>query len=258
MHVLSLPPSSSSSSPPGTLPPAVAASVWRGADFGQPLQRTVPSGWRALDRELPGQGWPCGALTEVLGTQSAVLEWRLLGPALARVCDEGGSVLLVGAPVPPFLPGLRLLGIDPRRLVWVRARTPAERLWVVEQLLRAQGPGAILAWLPQALPEQLRRLHAHAHGAQALLFALRPQEARTQASPAPLRVQAAPGDGWNLRVDVFKRRGPAQSAPVCLRAVPGGLDGALPERLRTPAPVVETIDDLGRVVPADAVSVAAA
>ncbi len=254
---------SSPASPPlrpaAALPPAIAAAVWRGGDIGQPPQRTVPSGWHALDRELPGHGWPCGALTEVLGAQPSVLEWRLLGPALAQVCVEGGSVLLVGAPVPPFLPGLRLLGIDPRHLVWVRARTPAERLWAVEQLLRTQGPGAILAWLPQALPEQLRRLHAHAQGAQALLFALRPQDARTQASPAPLRVQAAPGDGWTLHVDVFKRRGPAQSAPVCVQAVPGGLHAVLPERLRTSQPpAVETVDDLGCTVPADALSAVAA
>ncbi len=37
------------------LPPHVAEAVWLGADLGQPLGRTVPSGFDALDAQLPGE-----------------------------------------------------------------------------------------------------------------------------------------------------------------------------------------------------------
>jgi protein ImuA len=243
------------------LPPELAAAVWRGSDFGHAPTRVVGSGWEALDRELPGGGWPCGALTEVLSPRPALLEWRLLGAALRRGASSGGQVLLVGAPQPPFAPGLRQLGIAPEQLVWVRAHSVAERLWVAEQLLRADGAAAILVWLPQARPEPLRRLHGLAQGGQALLFALRPLEARAETSPAPLRVQARPGTDWELRVQLFKRRGPRHDAELELLAVPAALQAVLTPRLLHPGSILPTPAGadhaVGRVVPGSPARVAA-
>lgn len=217
------------------LPSAVAAAVWRGSDICQAAGPVVGSGWDALDRELPGGGWPCGGLSEVLSPQVAVLEWRLLGPALRQVVAEGGSVLLVGPPKPPYLPGLQHFGIESRHLVWVQAETPAERLWATEQLLQADAAGAILAWLPQARPEQLRRLQSHAQDGRALLFAMRPESARMEASPAALRVLARFGLDWTLQIQVLKRRGPAHAETLSLPSVPGGLESVLSSRVRTPS-----------------------
>ncbi len=216
------------------LSPAVAAAVWRGNDIGRAAGPVVSSGWSALDRELPGGGWPCGALTEVLASQPSVLEWRLLGGALRQVAAAGGTVVLVGPPKPPYLPGLRHLGIDAGQLLWVRADTPAERLWATEQLIQADGDNALLAWLPQARPDQLRRLHSRAQGGRLLLFALRPDGARHESSPAGLRLSARAEADWTLRVQLLKRRGPAHDVELVLPSFPGGLDAVLPLRPRPP------------------------
>ena len=48
----------------------------RGNEFGSVVADTLSTGWQALDQELPGHGWPCGSLTEVLSPQPSVLEWR--------------------------------------------------------------------------------------------------------------------------------------------------------------------------------------
>ena len=69
-------------SQPGQLPPEVEQAVWRGCDFGQQVGAVVSSGFNALDAELPGGGWPCQALSEVLSPQPSVLEWRLIGSTL--------------------------------------------------------------------------------------------------------------------------------------------------------------------------------
>ena len=69
-------------SQPGELPPEVEAALWRGTDMGHQTGSVVASGFSDLDQELPGGGWPCQALTEVLSPQPSVLEWRLIGPAL--------------------------------------------------------------------------------------------------------------------------------------------------------------------------------
>ena len=42
-------------------------SVWRGGALAPGPGRTVPTGFAALDRDLPGAVWPRGALTEILG-----------------------------------------------------------------------------------------------------------------------------------------------------------------------------------------------
>ena len=217
------------------LPSSIAAAVWRGNDIAAPAGSVVASGWSALDAELPGGGWPCGSLTEVLSPQPSLLEWRLLGAALGRVAASGGSVVLVGPPKPPYMPGLQTLGLSERQLIWVQADTPAQRLWVTEQLVQADIAGAVLAWLPQARAAQLRRLQSRLQGGRALCIALRPEGVRGEASPATLRVLARPGPDWSLRVQVLKRRGPAHDTTLVLPAVPVSLAPILTRRSRVPS-----------------------
>jgi protein ImuA len=218
------------------LPPAVAAAVWRGDDLAVPTGAVVSSGWAALDAELPGGGWPCGSLTEVLSPQPSLLEWRLLGHALRQVTAGGGNVVLVGPPKPPFLPGLQALGLQARQLIWVQTETPAQRLWVTEQLVQADTAGAVLAWLPQARAEQLRRLQSRLQGGRSLCIALRPEGARVESSPAGLRLLAQVGADWTLRVQVLKRRGPLHDQTLVLPSVPSSLDAVLSRRTRLPSP----------------------
>lgn len=217
------------------LPPNVAAALWRGDQLDRPAQTVHPSGFETLDAALPGGGWPGHSLTEILSPQSATLEWRLLGPALARACTAGRSVVLVGPPRQPHLPGLRLAGLDERHLVWIQAETPAERLWSAEQLVKAQATGALVVWLPQVRPEQVRRLQVLAAGHAGPVFVCRPSTAAQESSAAPLRLLARVGPDWTLQIDVFKRQGPPLLEPLRLPAVPAGLQTILTPRLRQPS-----------------------
>lgn len=197
--------------------------VWRATELvGSAAAATVSSGHPELDCQLPGGGWPVGALSEVLQAQSGQNEWRLLLPALRQMGQ--GPVALVGAPHVPFGPGLAAQGLEVQRLLWVSATTPAERLWAAEQALRCAQVVAVLAWLPQVRAEQLRRLQIAAHEYGKLLFVLRPAQAQSESSPAVLRllVGSAP-PGTMLRVDalqvqVLKRRGPPLMQTLILPA----------------------------------------
>jgi protein ImuA len=217
------------------LPAAVAAALWRGDQLGAPVSTVWSSGFAALDAQLPGGGWPGHGLTEILTPHSGTLEWRLLGPVLRQVCAAGQPVVVVGPPLPPHLPGLRLEGLDERQLVWVQADTPAERLWSAEQLIKAQACGALLVWLPQARPEQIRRLQVLAAGFDAPVFVCRPARALGESSAAPLRVRAAVGPDWALHIHMAKRKGPPLETPLHLSAVPGALAPFLTPRLRLPS-----------------------
>jgi protein ImuA len=186
--------------------------VWRADALAAPEADTVSSGDAALDAQLPGGGWPVGALTEVLQAPGLHLEWRLLLPALLR-CGQG-PVVLVGVPTVgsaallPFAPALAGLGLPWQRLLCLRAAD--EQLWMAEQALRCAPVDAVLVWLPQARPQELRRLQLAAAQHHKLLFVMRHSAAARTASPAALRLQLAPcaTHATGLRVDILKRQGP--------------------------------------------------
>lgn len=199
--------------------------VWRAdalsdaADAG----RVLPSQHSALDAQLPGGGWPVGALCEVLQTQAGQVEWRLLLPALRTLTL---AVVLVAPPYAPFGPGLAAQGLDVRQLLWVKADAQAQQLWAAEQALRCAGVGAVLLWLPQARSDLLRRLHLAAQAQAKLLWVMRPDTAQQEASSAVLRLRVTPGADDALAVQILKRRGPPlvqalhlPSHPAPLRAL---------------------------------------
>lgn len=201
--------------------------VWRGDALGHAGGRTQPTGHAALNAELPGGGWPVGALSEVLQAPLVHHEWRLLLPALVQTT---GPVVLVGPPHMPFGPALGARGLPAQRLLWVQVDEPAQQLWAAEQALRCAPVSAVLVWLAQARFEALRRLHMTAHTHAKLLFVMRPLAAQSESSPAPLRLHLS-GESRHgtheLLVHLLKRRGPPASAPLRLAAHSGALAAVL-------------------------------
>lgn len=207
--------------------------VWRASELSAGAGPTVSSGHALLDAALPGAGWPCGSLTEVLQAQAGVHEWRLLLPALRVVA---GTVVLIGSPHLPNLPALACHGLAMRSVLLVNADKPADQLWAAEQALRCRDVGALLVWPPQARSEQLRRLHMAAQSANQrqapLVFAFRPLAAQQESSPAPLRIRLGAAPGHRLELALLKRRGPTLDRPLYLLPA---LPPALALRLRIPS-----------------------
>lgn len=170
--------------------PAARLDVWRGDELASAEARVVSTGHVALDAQLPGGGWPIGALTEVLQAVPEAQVWQLLLPALVlTVRLRGGRVVLVGAPQVPFAPALAAAGLPTETLLWVRGDTAVARSWACEQALRCADVAAVLAWLPQARAADLRRLQLAAAQHENLLFVFRPEAQAHSASPARLRLR---------------------------------------------------------------------
>jgi protein ImuA len=205
------------------LSPHLAQRIWMGSAVGSVASHVVSTGFVTLDAALPGRGWACQGVTEILQSQAGVAEWRLLTPALARVASAASPVMLVGCPHEPYSPGLHQSSLHPRHLIWVQAEAMAQRLWVAEQAIQSVGPAAVLVWLPHARPEQIRRLQTHALGSEALVFLMRPDVVRHEASAAPLRLALSVAGPWDLAVQVLKRRGGALDGTLTLRSLPGRL-----------------------------------
>ncbi len=161
------------------LPSSISTSVWPADELLCVTERVAATGHAALDAELPGGGWPLGALIELLQPARDAAVWPLLLPAVAlRQRASGGAVALVNPPHEPFLPAFTAGGLAASSLLWVRGETPVAQLWATEQALRCADVAVALAWLPRARATDLRRLHAAAAlRADSLLFVLRPEAA---------------------------------------------------------------------------------
>ena len=184
-----------SSLSPETLHP----SLWRGSQLARGGPRTVDTGFAALSAELPGGGWPVGALVELLAAQPGCGEMRLLAPALARAVSARRPLAFVAPPQSPHAGALAELGVPLDAMMWLRAGRGADALWAAEQALKTGCCGALLFWQPDVRADALRRLHlAAARAGDTLFVMLRPLAAARQPSPAVLRIALQPVPGLSL------------------------------------------------------------
>lgn len=208
--------------------------VWRAGELGAASVQTINTGYAALSHVLPGGGWPCGAMTEVLQARPGQHEWGLVAPAIGmlQAASPGALVVLVGAPYCPFGPALGARQLNMQRVLNINPKNDSPAmLWATREALQCADVCAVLAWLPDARGAHLRRLQIAALGAGKLLFVFRPLHAQQDSSPAPLRLKLAgmaqAAAGHNLQVDVFKRRGPLLAAPVLIDTRPPRLAALL-------------------------------
>ena len=178
----------------------------------------LPFGVAAIDRALPGGGLARGALHEILGaggdeedgalaaafaaqilgrlTRPPTSPSRLLtrpGPSLSPLKGGEGrgevGVVLWCLPRPDLYgPGLAAHGLDPGRVVLVRASRDAEILWAMEEGLRAPGIAAVVGEIGSLPMVASRRLQLAAERSGITAFLLRRwrdggQAARERALP---------------------------------------------------------------------------
>jgi len=185
--------------------------VWWADRWPQSTQQpSMATGFAALDRELPGSGWPCSVLTELLVPRPGIGELRLLIPLMRELSAQARKILLLGPPMPPYAPALAAHGVALEQLLVIEAQRPVDRLWAVEQSLHSSSLGCLITWVsdPEVRPEALRRLQMAAQRSPGPLFMFRPLKAQFQPSPAALRIMLLPQPQQRLALHVLKRRGP--------------------------------------------------
>jgi hypothetical protein len=188
-------------------------SLWRAN--GQPgaPRSAVPTGFPALDARLPGGGWPCPALIELLIPEVGVGELNLLIPLLrelarpvpgapAQLTGER-TLALLNPPFIPYAPALEEHGLDPTRVMVTTPLARLETLWATEQVLRSGACAAVLAWVEHAGMQTLRRLKLAANEGHCIGVLFRSIRCRTQPSPAHLRAVLGV-EGEELSIELIK------------------------------------------------------
>jgi protein ImuA len=206
---------------------ASVPSVFRCGELPPGILPGIPTGFAGLDAEIPGGGWPVGALTEVLCDTCGAGEASLLLPALrylTRAADwRGRGLLLIDPPHLPYAPALAEAGIDLDLLAVVRPKTEEDALWAAEQALRSGAAGAVLVWARPVRGtdsaqryQRLRRLQIAAAAGGGLGIVFSATSAATLSTPAALRLSLSMTAQGRLAVTLVKRRGLAQPKTVTL------------------------------------------
>jgi len=221
--------------------------IWRGGSLSRAGTPTIPSGFSRFDAELPGGGWPAGALTEILPAHEGIGELRLLGPALAALSNRGLWLAWIAPPHLPYAPALAAWGIDSGKLVTVRTPSAKETLWAAEQALASNACGAVLAWPQGPKYAELRRLQIAAEGGRAPAFLFRSPQVAGESSPAALRIALGTAAG-GLAVHVLKRRGAPLARPLLLPSMPPAVRGKNHHVDRHPAAATAARDFPARLV----------
>jgi cell division inhibitor SulA/protein ImuA len=189
--------------------------VWRGGELEKACHAVVSTGHAALDRELPGGGWPTGTLSEVLHDGVGIGEIAFLAGALARASQGDRMIAWINPPHLPYAPALAQMGIALERCLVVRPANKEDALWATEQALRSGACGAVLFWLAQDQYAWLRRLQMAAEAGRSMAVYFRSTAAERVSTPAHLRVVLERADD-SLRIRIPKRRGPPLRAPISL------------------------------------------
>jgi len=188
----------------------------------------------AIDHALPGGGLALGTLHEILGADADEEDGAAAAGFAAGIAGrlEGGNVLWALKRGDLYGPGLAEHGLDPARIVRIRAARDDDLLWALEEGLRAPGSlGGIAAVigeigrLPMVAGRRLQ-LAAERSGITALLLRRwrsgveaaaereRPSAATTRwrIAALPSAPDGEPGIGTpRWRVELLRCRG-AQSA----------------------------------------------
>lgn len=186
---------------------AIHPALWRASQLARPAQPIISSGFPALDRQLPGNGWPLGSLIELFCGPLPIGEMQLLQPGLSQLNPAQRIVLLNS----PFQPNALCHMNIPRfwqRVLCIQPETPRLCCWAAEQILRHNACAALLFWLPPRTPPGiLRKLHVTARQGHTLFIGLNSAAPPWPAGAAPLRLQLlAAAQGLSIRF--IKRQGP--------------------------------------------------
>lgn len=184
--------------------------LWRANQLARQVGRVVPTGYPALESELPGGGWPVSSMVELLLQQPGIGEMRLLQPALSAVASR--PIAMIKPPHAPTALGLAHIGVPLDKLLLLNTEVTADALWCAEQILKAGTCGAVLMWQQHMRADTLRRLSLAAQAAETLLFILRPLAVQQDASPAALRLALRPSRR-GVTVNIVKRKGPIGKEP---------------------------------------------
>ena len=173
--------------------------------------QNISSGHKNLDLELPNGAWPQSCLIEMLSKETTASEMLLLIPTLKKIASQNKYLIMLAPPYLPYIPTFQSFGIREELILVVKTNKVTEKLWVIEQSIRNNSFGALLAWVKEPCTfEKLRKIQLLAKKGNGLNFIFRSLSAKNISSPSPLRIAVYSQKYPLIKLDIIKRRGPTK------------------------------------------------
>ncbi|MCZ6828694.1 MAG: translesion DNA synthesis-associated protein ImuA [Gammaproteobacteria bacterium] len=187
--------------------------TWLGRNTAT-VQRSLATGYRKLDEQLYGNGWPLGNTVELLSDGNGLGAMGLFLPAMEQLSQQGRWQAFIAPPYTPYAPLLEARGIDVQQVLLVHPQSRQDLLWSIEQALRSSTCSAVFAWLGAAefRYSELRKLQLAAAGSDVFSVLFRARQAAHNHAPAALRLEMKE----YRRVHILKQRGGNQYLDVNL------------------------------------------
>ena len=157
-------------------------------------------------RELPN-GCLIEWLAEGPGAGLATLAWMTL-----QSLRREAMLVVIDSRREFYAPSVIPLGVDLRRIVWLRPQTTNDALWALEQTLRTREVGGVLCDIERFTANQFRRIQLAAEAGETCGMLLRPVSVRRQPTWAEARLLVTPQPLGNeesrrWRVEVLRAKG---------------------------------------------------
>jgi len=179
--------------------------IWRGSESKHHTKLGTSTGFAALDKILPLNGWPTHGLIEVVLPRWGIGELQLLLPALIEISQTKKRVSWIAPPFIPYAPALVHAGVDIGQLVVLpKDVIKNESLWAMEKILRNKSCGIAMAWPNKVNDKAMRRLQLAAEEGNSLGVVFR--NYHVASSPAALRLSLCLFKK-HLKVTVLKAKG---------------------------------------------------
>jgi len=171
----------------------------------------LSSGIGPLDRLLPGRGFPRGTLVEWFDGCDGAAAGSLALVAAREACASGGALVVFDRRGEFYPVEAIRWGVDPQRLIVVRANTRADVAWASREVLCQPAVGALLAWTERIAGRDFRRMQLAVERGGGLGLFVRPEAARGDPSWAETRLLVEPRGGGEtrrrLRIRLLRARG---------------------------------------------------
>ena len=204
------------------------AAIEGGGPRQQCPAKPLAFGLPAIDAHLPWPGLPCAAVHEVVdggravrvgagvghgGGAATAFTAALLG---RRQRETGRPVFWIAAQESLCGHGLAAYGLATDALILVRATSPVDALWAMEEALREPGVGAVVGEIAELGLTASRRLQlaAEVGGVTGILLRSEPAEVAASPNAATEKPQATPSacvTRWRVRAAAS---GPARPTHV--------------------------------------------